>query len=131
MADYEHSGNEKKDDSAAVSIIAIGAAVIAIAIIWFVSLNAEQENYLSATKISKEDYLKFACKAKSVCPDYAEIRISCAEAGSIQKCIEIRMRGDDYSVCTDDGKIIGIDDKLMPSFAQCTGHKIFSFVNRK
>ncbi|MDE2310879.1 MAG: hypothetical protein KGL01_08645 [Betaproteobacteria bacterium] len=93
--------------------------------------NVDQEKYAREHKIDKMDYLKFTCQSKSICKNYAEIRLSCAEAGSIPKCIDIKMKGDDYSVCTDDGNISGLDEKLVPNFAQCFGSRVISFISRK
>lgn len=95
------------------------------------SADKEQEKYLKESKMDATVFFKFACQSKSICKNYADVRLSCAEAGSIQKCIEIKMKGDDYSVCTDDGKIYGLDEKLVPNFAQCMGNKVSSFVSSK
>ena len=126
---------EKPKQEPSAEGIAVFLFIILVLIIvvnyQFLSLNVQQENYVSANKISGDNYLEFTCHLKPLCEDFAKVRLSCAEAGSIQKCIEIRMKGDDYHLCTEDGNISDIDEKLMPSFAQCTGHKILSFVNRK
>ncbi len=111
----------------AILVIYVGGGLILV----IFGPNVDQEKYAHENKIDTLDYLKLTCHSKSVCRNYAEIRLSCAEAGSIQKCIEIKMQGDDFSVCTDDGNISGIDDKLMPNFAQCSGSKILSLFSQK
>ncbi|HTT07800.1 MAG TPA: hypothetical protein VMH34_03300 [Gammaproteobacteria bacterium] len=79
-------------------------------------------------KMESSEFLKITCHAKSVCKDYAASRLSCAAAGSINECIKIKMQGEDFSSCMDDGSVGGIDDKSMPNFAQCMGNKVLLFV---
>lgn len=120
-------------DLAKIILLSFGIAFFAMCFVeagnHLSELSADQKKVVNEWKI--QNFLTSTCKAKTVCPHFAEVRLSCAEAGSIQKCIEIRMKGEDYSLCTDDGNISGIDDKLMPSFSQCTGNKMLSFANQK
>jgi hypothetical protein len=82
----------------------------------------------NVTEASQKEFLTFACKAKSICKGYPDIKQGCAEAGSIQKCIDIRMQGEDSSICLDNGGVVGLDDKTRPGFAQCAAFKIFGLV---
>ncbi len=105
---------------------------IAVSIIGAIfGADKEQEKYLKISKMDASVFFKLACQSKSICKNYADVRLSCAEAGSIQKCIEIKMKGDDYSACTDDGRINGLEEQLVPNFAQCIGNKISSFLSSK
>ena len=92
-------------------------------------LNVEQKKFVGdETLTSQRDFLRFACKAKTVCKSYPDIKLGCAEAGSIQKCIDIRMKGEDSSMCLDSGGVVGFDDKTRPGFAQCAAFQISEFL---
>ena len=93
------------------------------------SLNSEQKKLVGGvTPDSQRDFLRFSCKAKAICATYPEILQNCAAAGSIQKCISIRMHGEDSSMCLDNGQVGGLDEKTSPSFVQCTAFKIDEFL---
>lgn len=94
-------------------------------------LNVEQNKFVGdETQTSQRSFLRFACKAKAVCKNYPDIKQGCAEAGSIQKCIDIRMKGEDSSMCLDSGEVVGFDDKTRPSFAQCAAFQVSEFLNQ-
>ncbi|MET3109498.1 hypothetical protein AAKU58_004355 [Oxalobacteraceae bacterium GrIS 1.18] len=93
------------------------------------NLNSDQKKMLgSVTPDSQNDFLRFSCKAKTICATYPEVLQNCAAAGNIQKCISIRMHGEDSSMCLDNGQVGGLDDKTLPSFVQCTAFKITEFI---
>jgi hypothetical protein len=62
--------------------------------------------------------LKEACKQKSICKKYKDVRFGCAEAGSISKCVEIKMEGEAYGACSDAG-ISPLAEEVQPSSVQC------------
>ena len=94
-----------------------------------VSLNAAQKKLVaSGSQSEQRDFLTFVCKAKAVCKNYPDVKQGCAAAGSIQKCIDIRMNGDDSTMCLDNGEIGGLDEQTTPSAIQCTAFKISEFL---
>ena len=70
--------------------------------------------------------LKEACRQRSICTKYKEVRLSCAEAGSISKCIEIKMAGDDFGNCSDTGTS-ALAEEVRPSYLQCLTHNDYLF----
>ena len=100
------------------SLVALGAAVAIF------GANDQQKNIATEYKIDSSEFLKFACHTKSTCKNYAESRLSCAEAGNINECIKIKMRGEEFSSCTDDGSISDLSGKLVPTSAQCIGNAV-------
>ena len=70
--------------------------------------------------------LKEACRQRSVCNKYKDARLSCAEAGSISKCIEIKMAGDDFGNCSDTGTS-ALAEEVRPSYLQCLTHNEYLF----
>jgi hypothetical protein len=85
----------------------------------------DQQKFISQTKISFNDFEKYACEQKEVCSRYPDVLKSCAEAGSINKCVDIRLDNADYSMCTNKGVSEGFPLEATPSVAQCFATKIF------
>jgi hypothetical protein len=120
---------------------AICGVVITIGLVMFLitnlarfieNLNVEQKKMVGGvTETSQHEFLRFACKSKTVCKKYPDVKQGCAAAGNIQKCIDIRMKGKDSSMCLDDGEVVGFDDKTLPSFAQCTAFQVSEFFRTK
>ena len=88
--------------------------------------NTKQEKSAKEYKMASSEFIRMACHAKTVCKNYGEARQNCAAAGSIEECIKIKMQGEDFSSCKDDGSVLGFEDALMPNFAQCIGNKFVS-----
>jgi hypothetical protein len=89
--------------------------------------NAEQFHFVQEAKIRDPDaFFSSVCSKKPMCEKYAEYKYQCAEAGQINKCIEIKMNKETEfhftsyeNFCNDDGSIFGIPDKIIPSWWQC------------
>ena len=59
-----------------------------------------------------------SCEKKRICERYKDVRLSCAEAGNISKCVEIKMEGETYGDCSDTG-ISSLVEEVKTSFVQC------------
>jgi hypothetical protein len=62
-----------------------------------------------------------SCEKKRICERYKNIRLSCAKAGNISKCVEIKMEGKTYEDCSDTGTS-SLAEEVRPSFLQCLRH---------
>ena len=62
-----------------------------------------------------------SCGQKRICERYKNIRLSCAKAGNISKCVEIKMEGKTYEDCSDTGTS-SLAEEVRPSFLQCLRH---------
>jgi hypothetical protein len=78
----------------------------------------------AASKQLTEERLQIAtlCRAKSLCADYAEVRQTCASAGSYKNCMEIKLGRDKFldagQMCTEEGQVNFPPDQL-PWWPQC------------
>lgn len=81
-----------------------------------------REPYERAEAVRREklEILKYKCKLKDLCPNYAKVRQDCATAGSFEKCVSVRLGDDDALAasmqCTNDGHLNGVD---APGFLEC------------
>jgi hypothetical protein len=67
------------------------------------------------------------CEKKRICERHKDVRLSCAEAGNISKCVEIKMEGETYGDCSDTG-ISSLAQEAKASFVQCLLYsRYFSF----
>ena len=98
------------------------------AIIYIFGANPKQEAYAHNLQMDNFAYLKYACHSKSVCKTYAEARVSCAAAGNIDRCIDIKMQGEVYYYCRNDGNAYWMGNDVKPNFAQCFGNSIITFL---
>jgi hypothetical protein len=74
--------------------------------------------------------LKEACKQRNICKKYKDVRFGCAEAGSISKCVEIKMEGEAYGACSDAG-ISPLAEEVQPSSVQCIFWNLSSMLPKK
>jgi hypothetical protein len=103
--------------------------LIVICLIWYgiTSLgdpNESQEKFVQNAKVDFKKFTTYACEQKESCKKYAEVLKSCAEAGSIKKCVEIRMEKASYEACTDEGINGTFPADATPSALQCLYNKI-------
>ena len=59
------------------------------------------------------------CKAKETCQKYAVVRNECALAFNIEKCIDTRMAGKMYFMCSPDGRSSWSEDLIEPNYLTC------------
>lgn len=83
-----------------------------------------QSQIIKAAGGNEAKFFLQACKLKSVCSKFSDVRQSCAEAGSIDRCIAIKMNGAPYEDCDNEGHISLIPENAIPSSAQCLLAKI-------
>lgn len=114
-------------------------SLLAILALWLVFLSAgllisvlganlEQQKYASEKKIASNDFIQFACKTKSICNTYKNAKLSCMSDTNTTDCLAGKMQGADYSECTYDGGISGLNEKLTPDMVQCIGSKFASLI---
>ena len=82
-------------------------------------LNEEQFSFIKSAGLSSTQFISTNCDLKPICKHYSEVRLSCAEAGSIDRCIEIKMEGEPYRKCSEDGHVAFLPEKVRPSVFQC------------
>lgn len=91
--------------------------------------NLEQQKYALAKNIPSNDFIKLACQTKTICNVYKQAKLNCALEANATVCLFSKMRGADYSECSQDGGVRGVNDKIIPDEAQCIGSKFASLVN--
>lgn len=104
---------------------------VAIALIYPATPSDKQEVFARKLNMDGYAFIKYACKEQSICQHYAGVRFSCAAAGNIDRCIDIKMENDNYSVCTTDGKLAGVDSDVMPGTVQCFGNRVVTLFQPK
>jgi hypothetical protein len=123
--------DEMKNDGSKLSLfdtlVAIGMLIlIAFGLYSFIlEPTKDQQKFVAQTKISFDDFEKYACGQKETCSRYPDVLKSCAEAGSINKCVAIRLDNADYSMCTNKGVSEAFPLDVTPSAAQCYTAKLF------
>lgn len=108
-------------------------AWIAISFIWhFVSTSpsteklSAQQSFAKSIGVPFPQYIANTCKLEKICLRYNIVRRECATAGSIKKCIKIKMGNSDYSACEGGNFFehapgtVGV----LPTYNQCIFNKI-------
>lgn len=62
---------ETKNNFLAIAVILFSVGLMPV----IFGTNVDQEKYAREHKIDNMDYLKFTCQSKSICKNYAEIRL--------------------------------------------------------
>ena len=59
------------------------------------------------------------CKAKETCQKYSVVKNECSLAFNIEKCIDTRMAGNMYFMCSPDGRSSWSEDLIEPNYLTC------------
>jgi hypothetical protein len=72
---------------------------------------ATKRHQLEAAEQERENFI---CDLVNACKKYATVRQECAVAGNFKNCVNIKMGRDDWSYCSDDGKLPGWEQPPAP-----------------
>jgi hypothetical protein len=78
-----------------------------------------QHTFAVSSGVDDREFLQKTCDVKRVCAKYSRVLQTCATAGSIGQCIDIKMSGESYDSCAADGSTTMVPKELLPSYAQC------------
>lgn len=67
------------------------------------------------------------CEEKAVCERYPDVKQECATAGSVERCISIKMHNRDISMCNEEGQL-DLAPKDVPSKTYCVTLKLAYFL---
>ena len=95
--------------------------------IWGARLTEELKDSAKSSNTEISDYIKITCFTKSICKKYGEARQSCAGAGDVKSCINIRTDGNSHDYCDVNGKMLNPNHIALPNTSQCVASGILDW----
>ena len=108
-----------KEKDAGKGLLLIVSILLFVFVIDQLDLNADQRKFIQKQRIDQNNFLASMCGLKKDCELFEKARKSCAEAGNIDRCIEIKTNGADTRNCSFSGDVIFLSKRESPNFLQC------------
>jgi len=107
----------------------VAYSVATLCLILYVLIPYISVRYSNTLKnIPSEIRVHSVCTAKETCQKYSVVRNECALAFNIEKCIDTRMIGKMYFMCSPDGRSSWSEDLIEPNYLTCKVDDAFTWI---